>query len=191
MKKLQKKLGIKKTTYQILLLSEIFWMFSLSILGPVYAIFVEGIVEGSLVDVGLAYTAYLFTVGILSMPLCKISEKYGKRKTIIFGCLLYIPVPFLYPSVTNIYQIFVLQIWNGISVAISDPTWGAFLAEVTHSMKRSRQYSWKHTVTHFAAGIAALVGGTISHFLGFKYTFYLVGVFSIIATSILFFIDDK
>lgn len=186
-----RKLKISKTTYNLLLLSSMFWTFGFMILGPVYAIFVEGIGGGSLVNVGIAYAASFFATGIFSIPFSRLSDKRGKKNIIILGCLIYLPIPFLYPFVTNIVQVFILQIWGGISSAISDPVWEALLAEVTTKKKRGREYGVLYATNQFTGGVAALVGGIIAQFLGFRYTFFLVGILSIIATSIIFLVEEK
>ena len=154
-----RKLKISKTTFNLLLLSEIFWTLGVQILGPVYAIFVEGIGGGSLVTVGMAYAACLFATALFSIPFSRLSDKRGRKKIIIFGCLAYLPIPFLYPFVSNIVQVYILQIWAGISNAISDPVWGALLAEATSKKTRGKQYGILYAISQFAAGFAALLGG--------------------------------
>jgi len=161
------------------------------ILGPVYAIFVEGIGGGSLVNVGIAYAASLFATAVFSIPFSRLSDKRGRKNVIILGSLVYLPIPFLYPFVSNVVQVFILQIWSGISSAIGDPVWGALLAEATTKKKRGRQYGFLYATNQFTAGTAALIGGIIAQFLGFRYTFFLVGILSLIGTSVIFFVEEK
>lgn len=179
-----------KKNYKIILLSEIFWSFSMGILGPVYAIFVKGVGNGTFIDVGVAYAILLITVSLLSVPFGHLSDKIGKKRIALAGALLYLPIPFLYPNITSIYQIFILQIWDGISSAMVEPAWQAMLATSTKKGKRGIQYGFKDFLNTFSGAIAAIVGGIITELFGFTYTFYFIGFLSILATITILFIKD-
>lgn len=171
--------------YQVLLAAETIFSLSSGILGPVFAIYIQNIGGENILNVGWAFLLFAIITGLTAIMGGKLSDKHGKRKLLLLGAALAIPVPFLYIFVTDIFQVFALQIINGLSSGIVWPAWATMLAEATQKDKRATQYGYYAAVESIVPGISTMIASAIVHFFGFQMMFLVMGIISIFGFLIL------
>ncbi len=178
-------------TYTLLLISEVIFQFGNGMLSPLLAIFVRDIGGGDIMNVGIAYSIFLFVTGIMAIIFGKLSDKWGRKRLIIIGSLISLPIPFLYMYVTGMTQIAILQAWNGIATGITWAPWMAMLSDVTEEDSRGLLFGIYAGAFTIMPGLGALIGASIVKAFGFQTMFFLIGVLGILSTAVLFGIKEK
>jgi len=176
--------------YQILLAAETIFSLSSAIFGPIFAIYIQNIGGENILNVGWTFLVFAVMTGLTAVISGKLSDKHGRKKLLLLGAALAIPVPFLYIFVTDIFQVLALQIINGISSGIVWPAWAAMLAEATQKDKRATQYGYYAAVESMVPGISTMMASAIVYFLGFQMMFLVMGLISIFGFLALCYLNE-
>jgi predicted MFS family arabinose efflux permease len=157
------------------------------LLGPIFAIFITGQIQGgSVAMVGFLATAYWLTKSLLQPFIAhQFDKNHGERDDFLFlmgGLILANLVPLGYLFVSLPWHIFLLEIIRGAAMACVVPTWAAIFTR--HIDKGREAFSWslESTSLGFAAGLAGAFGGIIASTLGFEAIFILVSVFGLLSS---------
>lgn len=163
------KLGLR-----LMLFMESIFIFAGGLFGPIYAIFITK-VGGSLLDVGIASFLYFITSGILMLLISKWEDHQKHKENLyIFGYFLSAWSFLGFLVIDTTYQLFALQIVQGIGLAISTPVRDALYAAYIQKGKEASQWGYWEFVSSAAYGIAALGGGYLAAVYGFKVLFAVI-----------------
>jgi len=162
---------------KILLSSSIIHNFSLALLGPIYAIFVQKI-GGGILSASSAWAIYTITIGILTIIFGKFELKLSWTRMLIWGRILTAVGIASYFFVSNIFQLFVAEFILGIAASIKDPAYDSLFSKFITKKKVSLEWGYQWGFTSIFGGIAALVGGTIATIFGFKILFIIMAASS-------------
>ena len=180
-------------TLKLLILSDVFLYTGFGLIAPILAVFIkDNLAGGSIVAIGIATTIFMLTKAGLQIPFSKkIDKSNNKRSFILLGYCIVTLVPFMYIFITNVYQLYVIQVLYGFGGAIATPAWLSMFSR--HLEKNHESYDWSVQQSSVMVGIAisALVGATIAQYFGFKITFILVGLFSICSLIMILLLDKK
>lgn len=161
--------------------------------GLILVIFIANMIRNlgsSIVDIGLpkfilnlsgTLTSYGLVIGIFSVmqsllqfPMATISDKYGRKRIILFGMSLYILGTFLCFIAQNIFELLIFRAIQGAGAYSS--ILQAIISDAYRKEKQGKAmsyYSFSLTLGYFG-GI--VVGGYISTYLGFRMIFLISGI---------------
>ena len=165
--------GMRRNLY-LLALTQILVATSMGIVGPVYAIYFEKI-SGSLKDVGIILGIYWIIVGILEIPFGILSDKIGKKKVFTIGGILVSFSIFLYPLVSNFYQILLAEIIGAVGYSMQMPSFYSLLADSTKRERRGLEMGLIDSSWNIFYGVASIVSGMLVMTFGFSLIFSLAG----------------
>jgi len=175
------------------MLSDIFVGTGFGLIDPILAIFFkENIVGGTILTAGFASTLFLMVKSIVQLPFSKYVDSHKKKvKWLIVGSFLISSVPIIYIFSENIWHIYIAQIIMGIGSGLSYPTWLGIWS--THLDKNHESFEWSlySTISGIGVALTASIGAALAEFVGFSATFITVGIFSIIGTFILFWLEKS
>jgi MFS family permease len=180
-----------------LILSDVLILSSFGLIGPIFAIFITGNIEGgSLVNAGLASTIFLIVKASVQLPLSKffIDKEKHKTHSLLFGTFLIISVPFMYLTADNISSIFMAQAVYGLGAACAYPAWFSLFTTYIDKKHKGFEYAIYTTSTGIGTAIAAYLGAQVADLLGFKYLFLLVGLIAFagfVLLIVLYMIDGR
>lgn len=174
------KIGLNKVIRN-LIASDFLLQSGWGLIGPIFAIFITGQIRGgSLTTVGLIVAAYWIVKSIIQPFIARFMDiRQGEKDDFNYlfrGLIAANLVPLGYLFVSDIWQIFLLEMIRGAAMAFAVPSWyGIFTRHVDQGWEA---FSWSiHSTSFgFAAGLAAAFGGIIATFLGFKAIFILVSL---------------
>jgi len=180
---------------KFLMVSDIMVLTSFGLIEPILAIFFkENLVGGTIFMAGLASTVFLLVKSLVQLPFSKYvdSHNYGTRlKWLIFGSFLIAIVPFIYIFADHIYVIFFAQAIHGMGSGLAYPTWLGLWS--THLDKKKETFEWSlySTLTGLGTAATAVIGAALAQYIGFSFTFLLVGIISLIGCLVLFELDRR
>ncbi|MBW3004645.1 MFS transporter, partial [Candidatus Woesearchaeota archaeon] len=180
-------------TIKLLMFSDIFFMTGFGLIDPILAIFIkENLVGGTIFAAGLASTLFLITKCLVQLPFSRYVDSHDdKIKWLLIGSCLIATVPFIYIFTRHVYYIYFAQILYGLGSGLAYPTWLGLWS--THLDKNHESFEWSlySTLTGLGTAVTAVIGAAIAEFIGFNYTFALVGLMSIIGCIILLWLEAK
>lgn len=157
------------------------FVFAGSLLGPLYAVYIESI------DLGFLSISFTWSVFLLSSTFAMIVvRKYGdrveeKEYLLLAGYLIRALVWFSYPFVGGLVGVLILQVLLGIGEALGTPSYDAIFAEHLDNGKHVEEYTnWK-LISSILSAIAVLIGGFIVQTYGFNVLFFIMGILAIIS----------
>ncbi len=185
---------MKKISPKLLLLifSDILILSSFGLIGPIFAIFIIGGLEGgNLVTAGLATTIFLVVKSCVQLPLSRffIDKEKHKTHSLLLGTFLIISVPFIYAAAEGIYTIFIAQAIYGLGAAMAYPAWFSLFTTYMNKKHKGFEYTLWSTGVGIGAALAAYVGAEVADILGFKYLFFLVGGIAFLGFLLLIILD--
>ncbi len=176
-----------------LIASDFFLQAGWGMSGPIFAIFLTNQIQGgNLKMVGLVAATYWITKSIVQPFIAhQMDKNHGEKddfQLLIIGMYIANVVPFGYYFSSQPWHIFTLEFIRALATACVVPSWSAIFTR--HIDKGREAFSWslESTGIGFAAGIAAALGAAIASVFGFKVVFILVGLFGLMASTILLFV---
>lgn len=181
---------------KILILSDfVIWSAS-NLIAPVFAIYLtENINGGSIEVVGLAAMIYLIFKSIFEVPVGMWIDRTKSEKddlySALLGTILTGMVYALFPVITEVWQVYVLQAILGVSAALAFPGWYSIFTR--HIDKKKEAFEWSLYDVMLGLGMAftAAIGAFMANRFGFNTVFYIISIATILGAFCLFLIRNK
>lgn len=144
---------------------------------------------GSLSSFGIVIGIFSVMQSIFQFPFAAASDKFGRRKIVIIGLIIYISGTFLCFFAQNVIQLIVFRAVQGAGAYTS--ILQAVIGDIFRKDEHGRgmgYYSLAMNIGYFG-GI--IVGGYISSCLGFRSIFSISGVLICVTAFLLFFILNE
>lgn len=191
-----KKLISLNRILNVLIFTDFITMSAYGILSPVLAIFLtDQVAGGSLLVVGIAEAIYLGTKSILQIPFGVLIDNTQGQKIdfwfLFIGNLIMSCTLFFYLWAGAPWHIYLISAIYGIGDALAYPAWTGLFTRNMVADKESFAWSYSTTIAEIGSAGAALLGGVIAQFLGFRPLFAIVGSLSLFGTFLLFVFYDE
>lgn len=158
-------------------------MLGLFMILPVLSLFAEQLDGATPALIGLAMSIYGLPQVLLQIPFGLMSDRFGRKKIIIIGLLLFFAGSVVAAVSTSIYGILVgraLQGAGAISSAIM-----ALVADLTQEVHRTKAMAAIGTSIGMSFGIGIVAGPVVSQFGGIHGLFWLTAVLTLLAIFVL------
>lgn len=131
---------------KILVSVDIISLSAFGLLAPVFAIFIKkNISGGTIATAGIATAVYLVTKPLFQILVAKYTDadKGNKREvyTIFVGYILSSFIPLFYIFANSIEQIYLIQFFNGIFVALCFPGWNTLFTRYINNGKEGMRWT--------------------------------------------------
>ena len=170
---------------RMLILSDIVWNSAVGLLGPIFAIFIVGFVEGATVAVaGVAASIYLVVKSVAQIPAASIIDRIRGEKDdfwiLFFGSLAGALIPIFYLLVQTPLQLYIVQFFYGLIIAFTYPSYMAIFTRHVDKDKIGTEWGIYFTLNDFGGAIAASIGGVLAQSVGFHALIVAVVIISIL-----------
>ncbi|OGI15819.1 hypothetical protein A3K63_00440 [Candidatus Micrarchaeota archaeon RBG_16_49_10] len=158
--------------------------FAAGLFGSFYFLFIEkmgGSIENFGISVGLMTIAQAST----SYFGGKYSDKFGRKPFLIASGFISALTVFLYTIINSLWQLFALQVLNGIISSIYGTSELSFLGDITEKTTRGLNIGKYNAIVGIFAGLAVILGGFLIGKFGFKLIFYFCSLFYLVGTLLL------
>ena len=154
-------------------------MLGLFLIMPVLSLFAEQL-EGSTPSlIGMAIGVYGISQALLQIPFGLMSDRYGRKKIIIIGLILFFIGSIVAAVSTSIYGVLLGRAIQG-SGAIAAPIM-ALVADLTQEVHRTKAMALIGLSIGVSFGIAIVAGPIVAGIIGVHGIFWLIAALSLIA----------
>ncbi|MEO6146292.1 MAG: MFS transporter, partial [Sulfuriferula sp.] len=163
-------------------------IFGLRMLGmflilPVFALYAEHLPGGANhTMIGLALGAYGLTQAVLQLPFGIASDKFGRKRMIYFGLVLFAIGSFVAAYATTIEGIILGRVIQGagaISAAVT-----ALLADLTREEHRTKAMAMIGGTIGVTFAVSLVLGPALYQFIGMSGIFAMTGILAITALAV-------
>jgi len=161
-------------------------MLGLFMILPVLSLFAESLEGATPLLIGLAISVYGLTQALLQIPFGLMSDRFGRKKIIITGLLLFIAGSVVAALSTTIYGVLIgraLQGSGAIAAAIM-----AMVADLTQEVHRTKAMAMIGASIGISFGVAMTLGPIIAGFSGIQGIFWLTAILSFLAIFVVLFV---
>ncbi len=136
--------------------------------------------------VGFIASVSAFAGIIASIPAGLLSDRFGRKRMLVFSLLIFSTAPFLYPLATSLWHLALIRFYHGFATAIFIPVGMALVADLFHE-ERGEKLGWFSTATLAGRFMAPLAGGSIigamvfNPGLSYKVVYFVCGGAGVIA----------
>ena len=141
--------------------------------------------------VGVIAAISAFTGIVASIPAGLLSDRWGRKRMLLFSVLVFSTAPFLYLIVTHLWQLALVRFYHGLATAIFIPVAMALVSDL-FQQGRGEKLGWFSTSTLLGRFMAPIIGGGLIGFLvfdpslGFKAVYLVCGLAGILAFLLVF-----
>jgi len=123
------------------------------------ALYVLDVVGVNMMQWGIINTAWVGTTLIFGFPLGKVVDIIGRKKSILFAYLFFIPSTLLFLTSRSFTQLFIVYLLFGVAGCLLMPAYNALLADLIPKEKRGRIMGTIVTLNILATVPASALGG--------------------------------
>ncbi|GEM_PF-695016 len=181
----------KETTFQKFILGAI--VFSLIttagyLIAPIEVRFLNSLTTNPTL-IGATFGIGSIFLGVFSIYLGRLSDRFGRDKFIVLGCLASVIFPLLYASTYNIYQYMGVKFVWAFASASTGPILAAYLQDLLEDLKKPGQYiGTVYSAQALFGAISQFLGGYISDKYGISAPYLAMSAIFLLATFLSVFI---
>lgn len=147
-----------------------------NMLGPLYAVYVQGVGLSSVVLISASWAIFLTTATIGNYLLMKIEDGVNREDLFLASLLLRVGVWIMYIFVQNFWMLALSQVILGIGEALGTSSFEVIFAEHLDKNRHVHEYAEYQLINNAALAVAALLGGLIVKQFGFISLFVLMAI---------------
>jgi len=175
---------------RFLIISDTVFMGAAGLLGPIFALFIEGFIKGGNASVaGIAAGVYLLTKSVLQIPVANFIDKVRGEKDdfwlMFIFTLLTALTPLLYLLINLPIQLYAVQFILGFFTAFTFPTYMAIFTRHVDKEKEGTEWGVYFTLVDLTSATLAIVGGYVATAQGFPILIIIVVAASLLGASLL------
>ena len=155
--------------YRVLISSYAISTFAEGIIMPIYAVFVQKI-GGTILDASGAIAVFLILNGVATIIIHRsaVEPTQTARCCWSSGALVWVAGIATYLIISSVPTLFMAQVLVALGNAIADPAFDAELDDHTDEQIKSYEWGMFEALKDVLNGVAALTGGLIAGFFGFR-----------------------
>ena len=129
--------------------------------------------QASELSLSVAVSAYVISRVILQTPMGVLSDRYGRKKLIVYGILLNIPVVLGLGYVTRVEELIVLRTVQGLCMAAVETPVMALAVDIAGGTSISSRVSFITSAQAAGMAFGPLIGGLLGGYVSFTMPFYV------------------
>lgn len=139
--------------------------------------------------VGIALSVLTLASALTPIPGGVLADKYDRKKVMILGWLIWIPVPLIFSFAQDVFQMIPAMFMYGFF--LSGPATTAYIATSAFKGKMTQAFTSMSASWWMGYIVSPSLGGFLSEKLSMRWVFRIALVFYVAATFTLFFIKSQ
>jgi MFS family permease len=157
---------------------------------PIFPAFAQQI-GASLSMLGSYGSVSALTVLLLSLPMGRFSDRYGRRSMMIPGLIFFIVVPLSYLFATSPFHLYPIRMMLGLGAGLIFGNGFLLMTEVADPSFRNTAQGIYMTSMGIGFTMGPLVGGFTAKYYGVTTSFLFSAVFATLSLLLLYFVQEK
>lgn len=157
---------------QWLLISQSIAIWGSSLVFPFYLLFINE-VGASFSQFGISYGLFTISSAVVHQFIGSSSDRFGRKIFLIINAWGMAVIFLIFPIVTSIWQVYLLQIVLGIFGAMQKTSEKSIVADFTEGHERGKRIGSYHSWIALFSGFAIIGGGYLIDFLTIEVIFYI------------------
>ncbi len=157
---------------------------------PIFPGYARG-VGASLSMLGSYGSVAAIAMLVLSLPLGRLSDRYGRRRMMVPGLILFVVVPLSYMVATSPYHLYPIRVALGIGVGLIFGNGFLLMSEVAEDDFRNVAQGLYMTSMGLGFTMGPLVGGFAAKLVGPSLSFKLSSGFAVLGLLLLLMVREK
>jgi MFS family permease len=174
----KEKIGFKLPEGKLRVYLSILFLFLLSSSSDAFLLLRAGELGIATAALPLVWMVFNLVKALTNYPCGILSDRFGRRRTILAGWIIYSVVYFLFAGASKQWHAWILFAIYGLFYGLTEGSERAIMADYSHLERRGQMFGWYYLVTgistltanllfgfmwqHFDSRMAFLTGGTIS-----------------------------
>jgi len=140
-------------------------------------------------EVGVVFSVIFFVAALTPLPGGILADKYDRKKLMILGWLLWIPIPLIFSVAVHWTHMLPGAVLYGFM--LSGPASSAYIATMARNGKMTQTFTLISTAWWLGYIFSPALGGYLSTTIGMKWVFRLSFVLFVVSTVFLLFIKSQ
>jgi EmrB/QacA subfamily drug resistance transporter len=137
------------------------------------------------INLSWVISSFILTSAIFLLPFGRLGDIIGRKKIFTIGIVLFTISTFLIVFSHSIISLIILRIFQGFSSAMIFGTSMAILTSVFQPGERGRAIGINITATYLGLSLGPVIGGLLTHYLGWRSIFAFLVPFGIISVVLI------
>lgn len=137
------------------------------------------------INLSWVISSFILTSAIFLLPFGRLGDIIGRKKIFTIGIVLFTISTFLIVFSHSISSLIILRIFQGFSSAMIFGTSMAILTSVFQPGERGRAIGINITATYLGLSLGPVIGGLLTHYLGWRSIFAFLVPFGIISVILI------
>jgi len=173
-----------------LVVSDLFFLGSWSMIQPIFSIFIiEKVAGANLAIIGSVAALYWLVKSLLQIPIANYLDKTDGEKddfyALVTALFLAAFASFSFATVSTLWHLFFTQFIYAIAMGLYIPSWNAIFSRHLDTKKVSFDWSLDSTVVGLTSFFATLASGLLANWFGFSFVFLTVGAFTLLSALLI------
>ncbi len=151
---------------------------------PVISVYAVNLENSTTFLVGVVVGGYALTQMIFQVPFGIFSDRVGRKKTIVFGLLLFALGSVICAISTDIYTLVIGRFLQGSGAIAAVVT--AMISDIVKEEQRPKAMATMGMTIALSFALAMISGPTLGAYIGIEFLFWMTGIFALISIVILF-----
>ncbi|OGL25592.1 hypothetical protein A3E49_02240 [Candidatus Saccharibacteria bacterium RIFCSPHIGHO2_12_FULL_49_19] len=164
-----------------LLLANYLNLFAFAFFTPLFALFVTDL-NPNPEFVGIAWGVAMYTAALMMLVFGRYEDRIkNKEKLIVAGYFLMAAGALSYLLVSDIKELFAVQLFNAIGLGMLTPAWRTVYANAEDRGKETKEWAFMEGGDRFFIATGAIIGGFILKYYSFKAIFVVMALLQLVA----------
>ncbi len=166
---------------KILFLFNGIFVFAATLLGPLYAVYVESI-DKNVLSISITWAVFLASATFFTFIVSRRGDSVKEKEYMLMGGFLIRAVSWLlFILVGNILHLIFVQILLGLGEALGSPSFDTIFAQHLDEGMQVREYSSWKIIVNGTTAIATIIGGLIVVNFGFTVLFVVMSAMAMVS----------
>lgn len=172
-----------------IIISQSWVLFGSGLVFPFYIIFIRE-VGGNFSQFGLAYGMFLLSSAFVHHWVGRVSDQFGRKVFLLINAWGTAVLFLLFPMVTMIWEVYILQILLGVLGAMQKTSEKALIADFTEGNERGKHIGSYHFWVSIFSGFAVIAGGFLIDIFTVDIIFYIGSLVLFVSGLLVMRIDE-
>lgn len=168
-----------KSNFKILFLAVLSTMIGLGIIIPLLPIYAQTL-GATGIWIGVIFSAFSFSRSVFIPIVGRLSDKFGRKKFITYGLLLFSISSLFYVISETIFQLTMARVIQGLASAMVVPVSLAVIGDMAPKGEEGKSMGIFTMAFFTGMGIGPFMGGIINQYFGMNWVFYSMGIFTFV-----------